>query len=341
LEADRFASPDLYPAAFDISTERTRFIGLDEARYRRESFLDERIVAGGEQETWIGWPQVYEASRRHGNECDFIFHIGHVGSTLLSRLLGHHSRVFSLREPAILRTLARSELSLDRRRVAAWTEVFLRFWGRVYRPEQRTLLKTTSLVSEMAPLMMQISPSASGILMFVSPRAYLAGILSSEGSRAEARLKMPTQLARLNRRLGGAAWRADELAEGEVAALSWLSEVSSLAEVAAAFPQRVLWIDFEAFLSRPGDGVADALQRLHGGAAPEDVAAILQSPDLTRYSKAQEFAYDAGLRRRVLAQAESEHAAEIARGIRWLDAAGSAHPVLAQAMRQVAAARLA
>lgn len=340
MDAESLASPDLYPIGFDVRTERIRFIRLDEARYAAESFLDQRILPAEGEETWLPWTDVQQAGERYGGACDFIFHIGHVGSTLLSRLLGQSPRVFSLREPEVLRDLARAELAgQEPERLAQWTRTFLRMWGRVYRPGQKTLLKATSFATELAPLIMRLDPSASAVLMLVSPSIYLAGILSSEGAREEARLKGPMQVSRLHRRLGRPVWRLEDMSDGEIVAMNWLCEISALSDVGAACPDRVVWLDFEAFLAEPAQGLARVLRRLHGEAPDGVVSAMLQSADMRRYSKAPEFSYDANLRRRVLAQASVEHQAEIDRGIQWLNAAGESHAALAQAMRHVAAAR--
>jgi hypothetical protein len=51
-----------------------------------------------------------------------------------------------------------------------------------------------------------------------------------------------------------------------------------------------------------------------------------------RYSKAPEHAYDAALRREVLASAERDHPAEIRRGMTWLAAIGARHRVVAKAL---------
>ena len=335
MDDRELASPDCYPLAFDPAADRIAFIVLDEAAYRDASFLDQRLTQSARPEQRMSWSDVEAATASLGGECDFIFHIGHVGSTLLSRLLGLHPRIFSLREPAVLRTLAQlqAQPGLDER-----VRLFLKLWGRVYRPEQKTLLKATSFTAEIGPQLMRLNPSARAILMFVSPSVYLAGILAGDASREELQILASTRLDRLHRRLGHAAWRVQDLGEGEVAAVSWLTEIAAIAEVAAACPERVLWLEFEAFLARPAEGLAACLRRLHGEAAPDDVQAMLRSPEMTRYSKAPEFSYDANLRRRVLAQAADQHSAEIARGIAWLNAAGAAHPVLADVMRRAGAA---
>lgn len=339
LTAAGLASPGLYPLAFDPALELARFVALDEAGYRAASFLDERLPAAAGPGGWTPWPVLEAAAGALDGECDFIFHIGHVGSTLLSRLLGQDGRIFSLREPAVLRTLAQVELDPGRRaRLEEWTGVFLKLWARTWRPGQRTLLKATSFTAELAPLMMRLNPSARAILMLVSPSVYLAGVLASDGARREAGFAAALRLARLHRRLGAPAWRLEDLSEGEVAAMGWLCEIAALAHLARALPDRVLWLNFEAFLARPAEGLAACLQRLHGCASPDEAEAMAHSPDMTRYSKAPEFAYDAGLRRRVLAQSAQDHAAEIARGIAWLNAAGNTHPLLADAMRAAGAA---
>ena len=339
LDSERLASPDLYPIAFDRTRDQVRFVRLDEAAYRNASFLDERILTGAQAEEWASFAEVRDGAANLDVACDFIFHIGHVGSTLVARLLGHSDRVWSVREPAVLRTLAQSALEAgEAEPPRAQTEAFLKLWSRTYRPEQRALVKATSFTAEIGPMLMDLSPSSSAILMFVSPMVYLPGILGGDQSMVEARTYAPDRLKRLHRRLGVEAWRLEDLSDGEMAAMGWLSEIVALAEIRYQFPDRIRWMDFQGFLANPASGLASALRRLHGDAPRAVVEALLASPDFNRYSKAPEFAYDANLRRRVLDQANTEHAAEIDRGLDWLSAAGGAHPELAQAMLMVAAA---
>ncbi len=339
MDAAALASPNLYPLIFDIARDAVRMVVLDETRYRAASFLDERLLAQAEPGEWIARASLEQAAAGLDGECDFIFHIGHVGSTLLSRLLDISDRVFSLREPAILRTLAMAAMDgADPRSVEQWTGMFLKLWSRVYRPGQRALLKATSFTAEIGPVLMRLNPSASAILMVVSPSIHLATIFGGEASRVELNVNAPMRLERLNRRLGGPVWRLDDLSEGEIAAMSWACEIMALAQIARAFPGRILWLDFEAFLQTPPAGLAASLQRLHGAAPEADLRAMLASPDLNRYSKAPEHAYSAELRDQVLAQARARHRAEIDRGLDWLNAAGRDHAVLADSIREVAAA---
>jgi hypothetical protein len=345
LRQELFGSPEFFPLVLDVAGDRVGFVRLDERAYAEASFLDERLIAQGMATTWVPWAEIAPDAANLSVQIDFIFHIGHVGSTLLSRLLNLSDQVFSVREPAILRTLARLEPDLasadgpwDRPEYDARLGAFLGLWSRVFRPGQRTLLKATSFVGEMSPVLMSRSPGARAILMFVSPQVYLAAILGGPASRAEVPTVSAARLARLHRRLGGEFWRLEDLSEGQQAAMGWACEILGLAAAADQFGDRILWLEFEDFLAHPAAGLAAALNRLHDKAGPDDVAAMLRSPDFHRYSKAPEHAYDARRRHAVLSQALQEHRREIDRGLAWLNDAGAAHGALANAARLVARA---
>ena len=67
-------------------------------------------------------------------------------------------------------------------------------------------------------------------------------------------------------------------------------------------------------------------------ATADEVHEIMGGPDMRRYSKAPEHAYDAALRRAVLEQAHALHAAEIRRGLAWLERAATQFSVVRDAV---------
>lgn len=336
MDAERLASPELYPLSFDATGDRVRLVPLEEEAYRVASFLDERLLASVGFGEWVPMAELREAMPRPASEGDFVFHLGHVGSTLLSRLLGESERVFSVREPAILRTLAIAELAgQDPEWLRDQARLFLALWARVWRPRQRSLLKATSFVSELAPLLMDLNPSAAAILMHLPASAHLAAILGGEASRAEMATNASMRLTRLHRRLGGPFWRLDSLGPGERAAMSWLCEIMALGRLAELHPDRVLWLDFDAFLAAPEAGLSAILRRLHGEAPPERITGMLRSGHLARYAKAPEHAFDGEARRNLLALAARDHREEIARGMAWLEGAASAHALVGQTLGQL------
>src|SRR6185295_10280597 len=101
-------SPDAYPQAVDLVRGLVLVIRMDARAYRAASFLDDRILGPSTEGTWIPGAAVTQAARQvaAARPLHFIFHTGHVGSTLLSRLLEEAGTVLGLREPLPLRTLA-------------------------------------------------------------------------------------------------------------------------------------------------------------------------------------------------------------------------------------------
>jgi hypothetical protein len=96
-------SPELFPYVLDLPADGVLFTRLRKTDFETASFLDARLITPASR--MLPWPEVSAAidSARLAERCGFIFHIGHVGSALLSRLIGSHAAVFSLREPMILR----------------------------------------------------------------------------------------------------------------------------------------------------------------------------------------------------------------------------------------------
>lgn len=110
--------------------------------------------------------------------------------------------------------------------------------------------------------------------------------------------------------------------------MSWLSEMASLAEPARRFPERALWINFEQFLESAGPFLHASLRHL-GAADPAGIVdGMLASPVLTHYAKKPDFPYDAKFRAQLLDKARAENAAEVRRGLAWLDRAANEHPLV-------------
>ena len=333
-EARLRGSPELLALDIDPLSDRVEFRALPHVAYERASFLDRRLE--GPVALSAPFAQVAAAAAGLGTKCDFIFHIGHVGSTLMSRLLGVHPALFGVREPQALRTLAQAELD-----ASPWgasdlrvrLDVFLTLYARTWTAEAHTMLKATSLVGELAGGLLDLRPQARALLMTTSPEVYLATLLSGPNSRVELGDAAPNRLARLQRRLGADPWPVGALSIGELAAMSWACEMSALDAAAARHPTRVRWIDFDAFLAAPADGLAGVLTFLGLDSGEDRVAAVLRSGYLERYSKAPEYAYGPQLRREVLAAGRTELGAEIAKGMRWLEAAAQ-WPQIAAALTQ-------
>jgi hypothetical protein len=145
----------------------------------------------------------------------------------------------------------------------------------------------------------------------------------------------PSRLLRLQRRIGEEAWQLASLSEGEVLALSWACEMSALQHAATCGDGRVFQLDFDRFLVSPAPLLSAVLHHFDIEATSAEVSAIVEGPDMRRYSKAPEHAYDAALRRDVLNEARAAHGPEIRRGLAWLEHAAKRFATVANAMKLV------
>jgi hypothetical protein len=322
-------SPELFPAAFDPASGTVTLLRLSRHEYELAAFLDGRI-AGTKPRRHLSFPELDRAVADAGLEerCNIIFHLGHVGSTLLSRLLGRHAALFSLREPEILRTLT---TACEKQSRDLYLPAFLKLWSRTFEHGARTVLKTTSFVAEIAGELLSRSYTPKAIMMGVPPEIYLATILGGENAPAEARRLAPFRLSRLNRRLHS-SWNIEQLSEGELVAMGWACEALSLAEAAQPHRSRVLVLDFEKFLAQPQDKLRNAFDHFGVDVTQSEVGAILTGGDLQSYSKATEYQYDSEMRRAMLADSRSRRGEEIRSGLIWLERAATTHPQIGNAI---------
>src|SRR6266550_3079532 len=79
------ASPDAYPQKIDVNSWMVLFIQFDAGAYRLASFLDDRLLGPATKGGWLAVDRVVDAARLVTNvrPAHFIFHTGHVGSTLV------------------------------------------------------------------------------------------------------------------------------------------------------------------------------------------------------------------------------------------------------------------
>jgi hypothetical protein len=311
------ASPEAYPHKLDDARTKVALIRLTEAEYHAASFLDDRILTPATKGGSAPLEQVAEAVRAltDPKPLHFIFHIGHVGSTLLSRLLGEIPGVLSLREPLPLRQLADK---LD----DAILDTFIRLWKRGFSSTQAVVLKATSSAARIAPRLMTAVPDARAVYMHLDAEPYLATLLAGENSPQDLAAHQAERNARLASHLGETP-RVDGI--GELAAMSWLTERLTMQAVVAAHGARVMPLDFDALLTNVDHVIAAVTRHLRWNLDPRLLLDLKNSPVFARYSKAPEHEYSPALREQVLAQSRSGNAAEIARGIAWLDALAQRH----------------
>ncbi len=300
------ASPKLFPLNIDTDGRVVQLVGLSEAEYQVASFLDNRLLTANTPQATVPWQELAIAASGLPINCDFIFHISHVGSTLLSRLLGSHPSCFSVREPAILRLISQGRFQ-DR------LQTFLGLWSRTYHPGQRAIIKATSFVNEIAIQLLSVAPNSRALLMFVKPETFLPALL--DGAMSDISSNLQCRFKRLQSKglLIGVA--LGDLSPGECVAMSWLSEMESLNEAAKTFVDRTLWLDFDEFLDQPELNLQKSF--LHFGVTAE-VQSLIAGPIMQKYAKRPDVNYDASFRAKLLDASRDKHQDEISRGLAFI-----------------------
>ncbi len=342
------ASPDVYLQKVDLARDAALLVQLNENAYRAASFLDDRILAPGLKGGWTSLQGVLAATGAAGagKPLHFIFHTGHVGSTLLSRLLDESGCVLSLREPLPLRTLAdahdaigRPESLLSQRDFESLERGLVQLWSRGYAGTHSVILKATSSACRIAVPLLDRLAAARAVYLNLGAEPYLATLLAGKNSGADLRGHGPVRIRRLQTRIQAPLSGLHALSLGELAAMSWLAETWNQHDAVSRFGSRVLALDFDELLA----DVTGCLRRVaeHFQLPLESgwLADIARSPVLTRYSKSPDFEYSPQLRRELLHESRQTNATQIAAGLGWLDSLAASQPDVAALLNAGSATR--
>lgn len=339
------ATPAWFPHLLDPINDRVLLVAKSEEEYRDAAFLDERSLRQDSRQQVVDWSALTAASPASARrDVQYIFHIGHVGSTLISRLLGELPDIFALREPLIVRTFhemleerGEPEALWDPATLPARLDVMTALLSRTYRPGARAMVKATSFTSESAADL--VPPGSKALLLYASPERYMETILAGENSRRDLRATAGSRLKRLHRRSGDCRWKLWEMKEGEKVAMAWAAEMTSLAQAEQRLPDgSTCWMDFDSFLASPPKSLESLGYFFGARLQPSDAEQLARHPLMHLYSKATEYEFGAEQRAVLLADARRDHEDAIADGLRWLDEAGRNVPAVGRCL-DLAAAR--
>ncbi|HEX3422923.1 MAG TPA: hypothetical protein VHS33_05940 [Sphingomicrobium sp.] len=321
--ADEFARDATWLVqALDPSQRAARLVAMDRESYRAASFLDDRMLGGAVDSQIVSWTSIEGAvSKYMRSDARWIFHMGHVGSTLVSRLLGELDGVLAIREPRLLRDLALTPAEVRQ----SYVEPTPRLMSRTFDEGEVACVKATSFASAIAPEL--VPRGERTLLMFTSPRNYIGSILAGENSIQEMRLLAGSRAQRLNSRKIYLPSQSD----ADVAASAWACEMTELEQAAERMTGReILWANFDQML---GD-MEGALTRIANffGFESRRAAEIATGPLMGRYSKAMEYEYGASLRRELIGEAAERFASDIERALAMLTSGAQKSPLLGRAL---------
>lgn len=324
-----FSVSAAYPL-FDYDPQRDRgwVLHFTPQDYRRASFLDERALGHRQVPGWT-----LDRAELRGLLPDppvrptlhWLFHIGHCGSTLTSRLLDLVPGVLGLREPLPLLRLAGSPPAAQN----PWFTPVLCMLARRFPDTHAVVVKPTSVVTASARTLLEHS-AGRACLLWVDLQTWLASVSRDAGLRASI-------LAAEHSRCAQIPVAQAAVAESERLARIWLAEQLRWRTMADELDDadRLIDLDFPTVLRSPADAVS-TLARHYGLAVPADLAQRIESSGvLHRYAKDERHAFDAETRHGEIGEAIRRHHDDIQRGLSWAEEAlaASAHPGLAARLR--------
>lgn len=311
--------------ALDPTGGVVRLVAMDRDSYRAASFLDDRLMQHPVNAQIVPWPDIEEAVAEDMRaDARWIFHIGHVGSTLVSRLLGELEGVLAVREPRLLRDLAVTPPNVRRRYLTAVPKLM----SRTFADNETACVKATSFASEIAADL--VPPGERALFMFATPRNYVASILAGANSVKELHALAEYRRQRLQQRgieLPSPANDADR------AATAWACEMTTLEAAADRMTDRsIAWTDFDVMLKDMPAELARIASHFGFTASSERLRELATGPHMRRYSKDPNFEYTPQLRHGLIAQELRLQGHNIDGALAMLRAASEKSPLLARAL---------
>ncbi|MEP3227517.1 MAG: hypothetical protein ABJO01_16195 [Parasphingorhabdus sp.] len=331
----------LLPHMLDLPKDQVLLSYLSEEDYRKASFLDQRIVNPQLRRQLVPWTVLSQITLPENNNPQYIFHIGHVGSTLISRLLGEIGSVLALREPQLLRNLCEISL-LQKQPECPWSpETFqqrmaqsVQWLSRGFRKDQRVMIKASSFVSELAPLLLDHPTQA--LFLYAPLDRYIPTILAGEASVQETQMMAGARLKRLTTHLGQPPAHLWELSLAQRVAMSWLCELVTLHQAQQSnHAAQILWMDFEAFLNNPTIQLSQLASHFGHELSDQMANALVTGSIMSSYSKAPEHDYSPNLRQELLAEANRNYVNDIRAAIAWVEQTAEKFPPVAEALQWI------
>ncbi len=319
-------SPEWLCQQFDLPTRRLLFRPMTADGYRRSLFLDQRLCAASDQQQIISLDDCEDAlAQLPLQPATWVFHVGHCGSTYLSRMLEQLAGLLALREPMTLRAMAafqrdlQDPLSLmDPDHFEHWLQLHARLLSRRYDGALPTLIKATSDCAPLAAPLLATHRDHRAVRVGLSLEQYLKTMLRSELRREELYHFAQSRLADLQALNLANDSRLYRLSPGELAAMCWLSVNRVLDAING---EQTLAVDFDQFLQQPETWLTTIAQFLELPASPDVVAAVARGEVSRGYSKDPSMRYDADLRAEELARSNQANRAEIEAGLTWAQTA--------------------
>jgi hypothetical protein len=320
-----FDTPEMLFRDFqlDPAPVLARFLPITELGYRASSHLDRRAVTQAQQGFELNLDDLLQSMHRATRpvrETHFILHVGHCGSTLISRLLGELPGHFALRDPMPLIRIAQAvmregdpERAISRETAEKMMAVTIGLLGRTWSSDETAVVKPGYFAFSTYANLMRAHPDNRALLLDVPLEVFLATLLRPQ-QLDEQRKAVANLYLRPWSTIADEVLAVDDLSPGEVVAMMWLTHQIGLSAVAAAAPDRVMRLTFDEYLDDPAVRLQEITGFLGRTHPPELIQDLLASPLTGRYAKDTEHPYSPAVRDEALASSREMYTDEIRAG---------------------------
>jgi len=328
------ASPRLYLHSLDLDRAAALLVDADQEFYRKAIFLDQRALGPRTRGAWVP----LEVLWRHMESgylapAHFIFHTGHSGSTLISRLLDESPSILGLREPMALRTLASGLHAGGIRPGGAFEETFKRAYQllvRRFSSKQQVIIKPSSMCNNLAAVLLAQNPANRGMLLFVKLEVFLTNMLDKTQSTSIEGF-LAHRFAVLGKIVPDLDLDPGALSKPEKIAFSWLTEATQFHLLTTrGLAPRFLLMDFDEFLAHRQEELLNIFHHFSVPETEETVERLLASPVFGSYSKQPDFAYTTAHRAAILNESRAANRSGIKAGMQFAERLIKTHPDLGE-----------
>ncbi|MGA9855488.1 MAG: hypothetical protein WBR29_09460 [Gammaproteobacteria bacterium] len=332
------SNPDFLLQNFDLANRRALVVRVNESVYREASFLDDRILNPQTEGFWLPLESVLQQTGQlTPAKPHYIFHVGHCGSTLISRLLAELPHCLPLREPMSLLTLAVARRELGRvsswLTTAQWNQLLqtaISSLARTYRKSDKSLIKVTSNAGNLLESLLPVSEGDSHILMmYISLESYLAVMLRTQDLRASIHAFSPVWMTDFCRLTGRTDLCLAELGDAQQITLKWLVILMLFVRAGTSSQSESQLLNFDKFLMNPLERFMQITGLFKLECDMEKARQLLDGPMMQRYSKIPTQSFNHTQRNSELRDARQKFQPEINAGLKWAETLCREIPALA------------
>jgi hypothetical protein len=323
------SGPALFLRDLDPVRDLAMFSSMTEESYRSSSFLNKPTEYVGQCEFAISLDvllQLWANQSVPRRTIHYVFHVGHCGSTLMSRLLGELDGLFALREPPVLMGLSRSfrrlaepNFPISRTRWESLKDLCIDLLGRTWRQEGTALVKPTSHANNLIPILMRHTGDEHAVFLWVKLETYLATMMRDETRRETQLFAKDFRIREFNQLAPACPVSQEGLSAGQMASLNWLlhAREMALAFDDAELAPRVISVRFEEYLRAPESKLTEIGAFLCQPDIDIGVAQVITEKMGRVNAKIPGIAYDASDRSAMLDASRRKYAKEIQDGLDW------------------------